>query len=310
MTWFKVDDGFWSHPKTVGLSDAAVALWVRAGAYACQHLTDGAIPAAALRMVGERAAADELVASGLWVETAGGYAFHDWAEYQETSDAVKDRRAAARERQRRSRAARAAKRGDTKPNSQAHSGDVPPDVTEDVTRDDTREFLTPDPTVGRVGTTSLPPYTEVANATSNQAASTNVSTDRARDENETPPRGPVVDVDGWKLVRDEIPDTHPTSVRTELAMRAGALLKSGTPEADVRQALSLWLDKPKLGPATLPSLVSEVVRNRARPAAAAHAEGAATTKARGWLDVANQLDPAVATAAPSLSPSHPRAIEP
>ncbi|WP_280391259.1 hypothetical protein [Nocardia wallacei] len=151
MTWFKVDDGFWSHPKTVGLSDAAVALWVRAGAYACQHLTDGAIPAAALRMVGERAAADELVASGLWVETAGGYAFHDWAEYQETSDAVKDRRAAARERQRRSRAARAAKRGDTKPNSQAHSGDVPPDVTEDVTRDDTREFLTPDPTVGRVG---------------------------------------------------------------------------------------------------------------------------------------------------------------
>ncbi len=31
MVWFKIDDGFWSHPKVLELSDAAVALWTRAG---------------------------------------------------------------------------------------------------------------------------------------------------------------------------------------------------------------------------------------------------------------------------------------
>ncbi|MGS2805369.1 hypothetical protein [Nocardia sp. MW-W600-9] len=142
MTWFKVDDGFWSHPKTVGLSDSAVALWVRAGAYACQHLTDGAIAAPVLRMVGDKAAAEELVAAGLWDESAGGYTFHDWAEYQETSESVKERRAAAKERQRRSRAAREAKKAVAEPDS----GERTEPVTPDVTRDNTREYSTPDPT--------------------------------------------------------------------------------------------------------------------------------------------------------------------
>ncbi|WP_051179733.1 hypothetical protein [Nocardia concava] len=94
-----------------------------------------------------------------------------------------------------------------------------------------------------------------------------------------PPRGPVVDVDGWKLVRDEIPDEHPHPVRTDLAIRAGALLKSGTPEADVRAALALWLTKPNVGPGVLPSLVSEVVKNRNRPAATA-APGGSTADQR------------------------------
>jgi hypothetical protein len=142
VTWFRIDDGFWSHPKIVGLSDSAVALWVRAGAYACQHLTDGFLPAQVLRMVGERDAAAELVEAGLWDEAPGGYQFHDWSEYQETSSTVKERRAAARERQRKSRAAREAK----KPQPQADSEDSAPDVTPDVTRDNTCEFSTPDPT--------------------------------------------------------------------------------------------------------------------------------------------------------------------
>lgn len=94
MVWFKVDDGFWSHPKVVELSPEAVALWVRAGSYAAQHLTDGAVTLGTLRMLGAgRETADELVLSGLWdhVDTRT-WAFHDWAEYQPASIATKERR--------------------------------------------------------------------------------------------------------------------------------------------------------------------------------------------------------------------------
>lgn len=191
MTWFKVDDGFWSHPKTAGLSDPAIATWVRAGSYSCQHLTDGFISAPMLRMFGDADTAAELVAAGLWEPATGGWLFHDWAEYQETGEAVKKRREQARERQRRSRE----RRGQKPPRSASVTSDVTRDefvsdaegdanttgpvgdpdagdvsgpakpqvansVTTDVTRDTTREFSTPDPTVGRVGTTSLPSLLE------------------------------------------------------------------------------------------------------------------------------------------------------
>lgn len=33
MTWFKVDDGFYDHPKVDQLPNAAVGLWVKCGAW-------------------------------------------------------------------------------------------------------------------------------------------------------------------------------------------------------------------------------------------------------------------------------------
>lgn len=121
MTWFKVDDGFWSHPKTACLSDAAVALWLRAGAYCCQHLTDGVVKAPALRLLGGKASAQDLVDVGLWHELEDGWEFHDWADYQETSETVKKRRDSARERQRRSREIREEKRRESQGLSQRDS---------------------------------------------------------------------------------------------------------------------------------------------------------------------------------------------
>lgn len=106
MTWFKVDDGFWSHPKTATLSDSALALWLRAGSYCCQHLTDGFVADAVLRLLGKRSAANELTAAGLWRRLDNGWSFHDWDEYQEIGETVKKRREQARDRQRRSRESR------------------------------------------------------------------------------------------------------------------------------------------------------------------------------------------------------------
>lgn len=95
MPWFKIDDGFWSHPKVLELSPEAVALWVRAGSYCAGHLTDGEVKPSILRLMGANdAQAKELVDSGLWDFAGGSWWFHDWAEYQPSASATKEKRAA------------------------------------------------------------------------------------------------------------------------------------------------------------------------------------------------------------------------
>ena len=102
MVWFRIDDSFWSHPKVLGLSTDAVALWVRAGSYSAQQLTDGLIAPHALRMLGDRDAAVELTNAGLWetVPAAAGWQFHDWADYQPTrAQILAEREGSARRQQ-------------------------------------------------------------------------------------------------------------------------------------------------------------------------------------------------------------------
>lgn len=101
MTWFKIDDAFWAHPKTMSLTAEAIALWVRAGSWSCQQLTDGIVPTRSLVLFGaSQEVVDELVDAGFWYVIDEGYEFHDWDEYQETSEVVKARRERARERMR------------------------------------------------------------------------------------------------------------------------------------------------------------------------------------------------------------------
>jgi hypothetical protein len=97
VPWFKVDDGFWSHPKVLDLPASAVALWVRAGSYAAQHLTDGEVKTSTLRMLGhDEADAEALVDVGLWDGKtdgkSGSYQFHDWGRYQPPSASSKAKR--------------------------------------------------------------------------------------------------------------------------------------------------------------------------------------------------------------------------
>ncbi|WP_234797028.1 hypothetical protein [Mycobacteroides chelonae] len=67
-----------------------------------------------------------------------------------------------------------------------------------------------------------------------------------------------------RLVAEIIPVEHPAPVRTELRLQASALLRAGTPEDLVADALRLWLTK-NLHPKTLPSLVSELINSRNQP---------------------------------------------
>jgi hypothetical protein len=99
VTWFRVDDTFAFHPKVVAAGNEAIGVWVRAGSYASQQLTDGFVPDDIAALMGGRHAsqtAQRLTSAGLWVPCQGGFTFHDWEDRNPTRAEVEaDRQARA-----------------------------------------------------------------------------------------------------------------------------------------------------------------------------------------------------------------------
>ena len=89
MPWFRVDDTLAFHSKTLAAGNAAMGLWVRAGAWSMQQLTDGRIARHVANQLGSRAEARRLVDVGLWVETDDGYEFHEWTGRQPSAEDVR-----------------------------------------------------------------------------------------------------------------------------------------------------------------------------------------------------------------------------
>lgn len=108
---------------------------------------------------------------------------------------------------------------------------------------------------------------------------------------ETPP-GPKVPIQGWKLVREHTPANLGQSSRSMLAIRVDEMIRSGTPEPDVRACLDLWMTKPEAGPGLLPHLLAEVVKTRDHKPPV---EGAATRGANEWIGIANKYGSADTT---------------
>lgn len=107
MPWFKVDDGFHSHPKVMELSPAAVGIWTLAGTWSANYLTDGEVRANIVsRLGGTPDLVQELVDAGLWIDMGESYQFKDWADYQPVKADVEAEREAARERMRKVRASK------------------------------------------------------------------------------------------------------------------------------------------------------------------------------------------------------------
>lgn len=117
MTWFKVDDSFYDHPKVFDAPDCAVALWTRAGTWSARNLTNGFVPAGMpARLCDDPdTAVKELVRRGLWSRVSGGYQFHDWKVYQPSSEEVTALRAKRAEAGRKGGLAKAAKQTASKP---------------------------------------------------------------------------------------------------------------------------------------------------------------------------------------------------
>lgn len=105
MVWFKVDDGLAFHHKVISAGNSAMGLWVRAGSWSAQQLTNGYIPDHMVPVLGTAAQARRLVRAGLWTEADGGYQFHDWTENDRnpTRDETILRRKRDSERQHRKR---------------------------------------------------------------------------------------------------------------------------------------------------------------------------------------------------------------
>ncbi|MEV0726032.1 hypothetical protein AB0I37_25040 [Micromonospora purpureochromogenes] len=114
MPWFKVDDGLHAHMKAVRAGVPAMGLWVLAGSWSSNQLTDGWVPDYIVSRLDPdfREHAATLVRAGLWVEDEldgdKGWRFHQWEEHQPSSESVLAKREAARERMRRVRGQRAA----------------------------------------------------------------------------------------------------------------------------------------------------------------------------------------------------------
>ena len=260
MTWFKVDDGFWSHPKTASLSDAAMATWVRAGAYCCQHLTDGVVYAHILRLVGTVETAEELVAAGLWLTDPAGWRFHDWDKYQETSTVVEKRRDDARDRQRRSRAKREEKRRE--PQGESHvTGDVTHDVSNGVS---SLPPTRPDPTRPDPKRSSSP-CVGIADENDDDATIPGVDIQPL-----TEPRSPMIPIpDDWTpndVHRAKWPRPDLNQLAEAFTDHATANGRTCHGRAGWDAAFNTWVRKSPPGPGV----------------------GTATTKAEGWINIANQ----------------------
>lgn len=120
---FQVDPDFYDHPKSLGLSDAATALWCRAGSYSAAKLTDGFIAEHVLALLSSvpEQASDELRRRGLWHKVRGGYRFHEWEDRNLTKSRVEGDRKADRERKKANRATKNGLINNSQPNDERAS---------------------------------------------------------------------------------------------------------------------------------------------------------------------------------------------
>jgi hypothetical protein len=99
MTWVRIDDKAWRHPKIAALSPSALRLWLFALCWCNQYETDGAIPAHALTLLeSNKARAAELVSAGLWEKTQTGWQVHDYLVYQPSRAKLDNERTATKHR--------------------------------------------------------------------------------------------------------------------------------------------------------------------------------------------------------------------
>lgn len=237
LPYFRVDDGLHSHPKAAIAGDEAMGFWARAGSWCTAYGTDGFVPDWWVKQQPKGPAkARKLVAAELWhrgeyignrPEYRGQSGYNFHQWRQDSHEKVEADREKARQRKVRSRLSQHV--------SQRDSG-----------RDSAR-------TPGYI------PNTQYPEENSHLESASPDSTARE-------PRSAPVRPDANRLVAEIIPETHPSAVRTELRLQASALLNDGQPPDTVAEALHLWTAK-NVHPKTLPSLVSEVINHRNKPAA-------------------------------------------
>lgn len=321
MPWFKVDDNLAFHQKTIQAGNAAMGLWVRAGSWSAQSLTDGFIPNAIARQLGTKSQIDKLVTARLWTKRSDGYTFHEWDQRQPLKEDVEADRAATRKRvsehRKRKREAQAPEASDaptsnsvTGPTSNSVTGDECNAVSNsphartypDPTRPDPYRDLPPNAAAYRPSTREpqqpqtpdthwsddvpIPP--EPTTPPPTRGALALVPTNAPTVIDATPRPAPSKpSPTAQTLVRTTVPPAVGREIQTQLAQRVDRLRRDPhiNPD-DIATALTEWANRPGAGPGLLPNLVADAAR-----AHTTTTRGAATTKAQGWLNLINELPP-------------------
>lgn len=130
MSWVKLDDQFFSHPKAREAGRDAVLLYLAGLTYCARHLTDGRIPKSAVAVVAaeswaKASSAKVLATVGFWHEFDDHYLVHDYLDRNPSREKVLSEREASAKR--RARGGRAS--GDVRA-TDGRESDVPsrPDV--------------------------------------------------------------------------------------------------------------------------------------------------------------------------------------
>jgi hypothetical protein len=252
------------NPKYASLNDAQKFLIIRAWLHCAEFLTDGVVSMPVWRKLGTDRNRKAILATGACSVDAeqNAVVFHDYLEHQQSRSEVLERKEKARSAGQKGGQAKAANArkatGNTGRSGLATARDFPSGSVPETDIDKERTTY-----VGSASNVSSARASEMPDADAIAAAV------------ETP--GPVVPIDGRRLVRAHISLEHPPAVHTELSIQAAAMLKAGTPPETIEAALKLWLTKPQLGPKTLPSLVSEVIRGRSQQPATASQPNAGGT---------------------------------
>jgi hypothetical protein len=97
MTWVKLDDGFFDHPKAIAAGPLARELNFAAWCWSASNLTDGRIPRHVLPLIAAKAGvkpalANMLVDVGLWKQNGDGWIVNDFLVYNKSRNEVEDER--------------------------------------------------------------------------------------------------------------------------------------------------------------------------------------------------------------------------
>lgn len=250
MAWFQVDDQLALHRKVCEAGNPAMGLWVRAGAWSMANLTEGFVPKTAARTLGTAGQAAALVRSGLWIEAADGYRFHEWSTRQMSAEEIAERRRKRAEAGRKGGLSKRGGKPETKPEANAQAN----------ASTGLKQNQTPVPV----------PTQEISSYVPESATEPNANGIAA-----TP---------AAELVRRVIPNTQPDATRTALRHQASALLKTGTPAPVVEAALAEWLTRTGVGPGVLPSIAADVVKRQE-----GRNQGQPTSKMRALAELANEV---------------------
>lgn len=97
MTWIKLDDQFFAHPKIRAAGATAVLLHLAGLTYCGRYKTDGRVPKSAVTLIAVEAfakpgAVTRLVDVGLWHDLGDEFEIHDFLDYNPSKAEVDSRR--------------------------------------------------------------------------------------------------------------------------------------------------------------------------------------------------------------------------